>query len=424
MLPSELLGLILSHFTFKEQMAFSILSRRWRYLWTLTTSLDFDGANSLRTSMEDNKLSYVSWVNRVLASCQSPALKDFRVRFSMSENDEGYINEWLRYALAKKVKTLVLNFTDFTDHLSPRNLDECYVFPYRSLHRDVEIHFKQLEKLLLDHVRVDVEAPKFLLHNCPLLEDLSISNSSNLSNVSIIGPFPSLKRLVVSFCPGLDLIEIRDVNLVYLVYDGPHIQLRLHNVPKLINLAVLATMLEQMNDDLQFTSILQQLEALYLGAIFKFRFPVKMTNLKQLEIIYMLLGSGESYRWLGRVIRSLPSLQKFVFKASLQNPRFRERELVRKKIKGSYPELKEVELVGFLGAASDLEFVWHFVDNAAGLKRVLIDPREVMVNGDTYWKGSYLKKERIALDRAEKQLALQMPNNIKLEFLHPPPNKY
>ncbi|KAL6497331.1 hypothetical protein OROGR_029260 [Orobanche gracilis] len=241
MLPDELLGLILYHFVFKEQMAFSILSRRWRYLWTLTTSLDFD------------------------ASCQNPTIEDFRIRFYMSKNDGGYINEWLRYALAKKVKTLVLDFK-FTDRLLDMKFDECYVFPYRSLHIDEEIHFKQLKKLSLDHVRMDDESLKFLLHNCPLLEDLSISKSSKLSIMSVVGPFPSLKRLVISWCCDLKLLEIRDVNLVYLEYEGNYVQLRLHNLPKLVNRAVSKAMFDQMNEDVQFASILQQLEALYLHA--------------------------------------------------------------------------------------------------------------------------------------------------------------
>ncbi|KAL6497332.1 hypothetical protein OROGR_029261 [Orobanche gracilis] len=169
---------------------------------------------------------------------------------------------------------------------------------------------------------------------------------------------------------------------------------------------ILITMFDQMNEDVQFASILQQLEALYLHAIiYEFCFTVKMRNLKHLEINYLSLDKHESLQWL----TDLP-------KRGL----CRERELARTKIKRSYRQLQEVEFVGFLGAPSDLEFVWHFVDNAVGLKRVVIDPREVTYNGRMSWKNRYSKKEIIALDRAEKQLALQVPSNIKLVFLHPP----
>ena len=43
-LPDDILVPILSVLTLKEEGRTSVLSKRWRYLWTFTTgSLDFDG---------------------------------------------------------------------------------------------------------------------------------------------------------------------------------------------------------------------------------------------------------------------------------------------------------------------------------------------------------------------------------------------
>ncbi|KAL6563365.1 hypothetical protein OROHE_005952 [Orobanche hederae] len=144
-------------------------------------------------------------------------------------------------------------------------VNECYVLlPYRSLHINEEFHFKRFEKLSLDYVSVDCEALNFFLHNCPLLEDLSVSNSSELLSLSIGGPFPSLKRLVVSSCCNLDLLDIRDVNLVHLGYEGHYIPLRLHNLPNLVNLSVPMLVFINIIDEVLFLAILEQLEALYI----------------------------------------------------------------------------------------------------------------------------------------------------------------
>lgn len=281
MLPDELLELILSHLTFKEKIATSILSRRWRYLWTSTNRLDFDGIESLRrlasraengtSALEEEKLKYVSWVNHVLESRKESDIEDFKVCFNLCKNDEGCIDKWLRYALERKVQTLELNLTDEGFVRSKAN--GYYVFPYRFLYVVKEncsnsIHFKQLRKILLNQVDVDGETLEFFLHNCSLLEDLSVSCSTALSTLRVIGPIHSLKRLEISSCRNLNSLEISDVNLVYLKYSGSIINFLLQNLPMLVNLSVTNTVFNHMKANVeQFWSILQQLEILNLRKV-------------------------------------------------------------------------------------------------------------------------------------------------------------
>lgn len=115
MLPDDLLVFILSHLTFKEATGTSILSRRWRYLWTFTRRLDFDGTKSLLkfhskldtlplyfrrgnaivALLDEERSNYVKWVNHVIALRKDSPFEVFKVNFFLSKAYEGCIDEWL-----------------------------------------------------------------------------------------------------------------------------------------------------------------------------------------------------------------------------------------------------------------------------------------------------------------------------------------
>lgn len=96
----------------------------------------------------------------------------------------------------------------------------------------------------------------------------------------------------------------------------------------------------------------------------------------------------------------------------------RELQLQRMKIKKSYRHLEEIEFVGFRGVPRDLEFVFHFVDSAVALKKILIDPNAPCTSSYAYKLRAnlYLKDKIAAMDRVKKQLALEVPWKVKVDF--------
>lgn len=208
MLPDALLVCILSLLSFKESIATCLLSRRWRYVWTLVPKLDFDGFESLMKvkmakyktlAIHEERSKYVRWVDNAIALHKSSAIEEFRVYFNLNKHYEKHIEKWVNYALARKVKRLEL---DITGGFRPSY--SCTSPFIRSMGRNNSILFKYLEKISLNHVDVNGEALEFFVHNCPLLQHVSVTASGELLSLKIIGPFPSLKHLEIIFCHNLN----------------------------------------------------------------------------------------------------------------------------------------------------------------------------------------------------------------------------
>ncbi|KAM4100269.1 hypothetical protein ACB094_05G055700 [Castanea mollissima] len=89
-LSSETLVSILSQLTLREAVATSILGRRWRYLWTSITILDFDATKATDTIQSGPM--YVKWVDHVLGQYEVSTINEFRISFDLDQNSTHAIN--------------------------------------------------------------------------------------------------------------------------------------------------------------------------------------------------------------------------------------------------------------------------------------------------------------------------------------------
>ncbi|GFP83559.1 putative F-box/LRR-repeat protein at5g02700, partial [Phtheirospermum japonicum] len=326
-LSDEILLFILSLLTLEDAAKTSILSRRWRHLWSFTPTLDFDVKTSsvplsmsftgaLERALEDQRRNYVRWVDSVIMSHKAYTVEKFRLFFNLTKLHQQRIDEWLRHALARKVRTLELDLTNDCCRKG-HEYYQCYTFPYELL-RDDSVDFKFLEKLCTHYVNVKCEAVEFFLRNCPRLEHLSICRSGDLKTLKIIRPFPALKRVEISLCHALESFEIRDAGVVYLKYEGKKIRpFVLENVSLLTQLCIEGSLTYSMADVLSlFSSLLPQLEYLRIfndiGSFSMeeselFYSGAKLTNLKELVVKYWA-GSEHSWLPLANFIRAAPYL--------------------------------------------------------------------------------------------------------------------
>ncbi|EYU20978.1 hypothetical protein MIMGU_mgv1a022212mg, partial [Erythranthe guttata] len=196
-LPDDILVAILSFLSPIEAERTSVLSSRWINLWKHTSSLKRYNEYTLLV-------------------------------------DE--VTQWLEYASAKKVPILELNFSPkFDESLSYPGLT-C-AFPHEFLARSISVDFKPLKALTLEYIDVDGGAIEFFLRNCPLLEELIVHESKELSIVEVCGSSLVLKRLEICYCRNLKLVRVSAPNLVSLTVQSLE-ELLIENVPMLVELSL------------------------------------------------------------------------------------------------------------------------------------------------------------------------------------------
>ncbi|KAK3231246.1 hypothetical protein Dsin_003127 [Dipteronia sinensis] len=117
--------MIFSRLTLLEAARTSIVSHRWRYLWTFTADLDFHapktlwninakiGEESYILEIEGKRSRYINWVDKVLELHRGKYINEFRLYFDLADDQKSNITNWIHTALAKGVQKLELKFDRF-----------------------------------------------------------------------------------------------------------------------------------------------------------------------------------------------------------------------------------------------------------------------------------------------------------------------
>ncbi|KAL4590290.1 hypothetical protein LXL04_003218 [Taraxacum kok-saghyz] len=234
-MPDAILVLILSRLSStEEQIRSSVLSRRWRYLWTAVPSVDMQ----LLSREESKQSKFKEFMYWVLAS-KTVNLDSFRLRFFYwgfsKQNCIATVWRWVHLAVMRNVKQIDLCFT-----IGYKKKREAIELPHYlvscgslevlrlnlinyglSLPRSVG--FPALRVLHLSYVCLpeDDDLVNNFLKSCPLLEDLSLVGCKLQGLVCI--SCPKLKRLSIvnwSYYLGCHGIKISCSKLVDLYLGG------------------------------------------------------------------------------------------------------------------------------------------------------------------------------------------------------------
>lgn len=236
-LPDSILCYILSFLPTHEAVATSILSRRWKFLWTEVPSLDFDDCEepflppyqesvdgdiyegSVNSELYRELVSrerVVKFVNMVLLLNKVQCLNKFCLWWSNCPN-AFYTSTWIRTAIARNVRILkIYVFLEFgTIHL-PSSIFTCETLEFLELHGKMVIKvpsFVRLPRLVtLDLMGLDDrshESITEIVSGCAVLESLFIKRDP-CSNVELIKfSSPTLKTLKLEFGAGRGLDDNR-----------------------------------------------------------------------------------------------------------------------------------------------------------------------------------------------------------------------
>ncbi|EOA26149.1 hypothetical protein CARUB_v10019585mg [Capsella rubella] len=198
-LPEDLLLHILSKLPTKDVIATSVLSKQWRFLWTVVPRLEFVSPSK----------NFAQNVGRCLLSHKAPVLESLHmmVEDTCDEQYIGDIGAWVGIAFAHHVREFVLDvllyYGQKVQFLS--SLFCCDTLETLKLknwiHLDVSfpVSMKSLKTLHLESVTYkDDESICNLLSGCPNLEDLLVHRCrypNYVMNFVIVSP--SLKRLTI-----------------------------------------------------------------------------------------------------------------------------------------------------------------------------------------------------------------------------------
>ncbi|KAK9284264.1 hypothetical protein L1049_023434 [Liquidambar formosana] len=206
--PEEVLLHTLSFLPTSDAIQTTLLSRKWRYLWSSINSLDFSNDLFPRYDSPSQTLrSFADFINRTLIlRSHSPLLK-FRLQLFFGENRyASHVDSWVRYAVAHRAIDMDLSFfmgSDFID-LDFYNPSR-YGFPFSALRNGcvgvlklthcylsmppaggVSVaRFPSLRSLCLDRVPLTDAMLLDLMLGCVNLEALFLLDCNGLKNAYI-----------------------------------------------------------------------------------------------------------------------------------------------------------------------------------------------------------------------------------------------
>ncbi|KAH9307948.1 hypothetical protein KI387_035859, partial [Taxus chinensis] len=258
-LPDNLLCFhILPKLSLRDVIASSILSRRWRSLWTQIPCLHFlrdfySYMPMIPTSMPKYtsamskeiaiSVRYVKGVIHNILSLHSGPLESFRL-IVLFEAGQRMFDQWIKCAAVKGVKQMDLTSLYGVLYLFP-SLFDCHRltdlklagFRFTGIPTDFEgfLHLKECSLILTDNLTDDrlqqliALCPilqKLVLSCCPHLTNLKICSSSlsrlalrDLSAVSITADCPHLAELKLEDCHGLHKLELNSCVFLHCVHS-------------------------------------------------------------------------------------------------------------------------------------------------------------------------------------------------------------
>ncbi|CAH1416545.1 unnamed protein product [Lactuca virosa] len=375
-LPEEILSHILSLMPTSFAVRTSILSKRWKYSWTLVTNLDL---NDYYLGFDFKCFS--EFVDRVLEHCKTSQLQSFRLglfRTSVQKSDVAkWINEAIRLNVSEvdiQVRKIGLPLSLFTCktltklRLAGSTFDDSDVFNGQS----PVVMLPGLETLDLNVSRISCVNLFRFIHGCPVLESLSLEILWPDDEVDYNFNIPTLKRLELRMSSLYTSKVVLNVpNLEYLCVGEdlcPHFVMK--DLSSLVEAAVFFN--GGLIDYRQKVELLKGLSGVKSLSLFTSTFNEfvhshlpKFLNLKHLEL-------KDSFKspWIlvSQILESSPELEHLCFEEP-EDSSWIEPQSVPTCLVSN---LKTMKITKCKGRSCDIQFLKYILGNAEVLKTITI----------------------------------------------------
>lgn len=224
-LSDDLIIKILSLVETKDAVAMSMLSKRWKSLWTLVPRLIFEDYSDEDKDAETKERHWRDlshFVYGTLLYHKAPVLETFHLNFA-SDRLALEVDLWIRIAVERFVRDLKISFN--YDHgliRLPSSFFRCETLETLELHMVVLLEvpsrfsFRSLRTLRLRSVKYsDEELFCRIISCCPVLEDLDVESCNNDNVATFTVNVPSLRSLTVRN----SLLECRPDNHLFVIHS-------------------------------------------------------------------------------------------------------------------------------------------------------------------------------------------------------------
>ncbi|ERN05587.1 hypothetical protein AMTR_s00007p00268900 [Amborella trichopoda] len=318
-LPDNILNSILSYLPTKEAVRTSVLSNRWKYMWTGILVLDFDencfcgkGENSRKRE------KMVGIVNRVL-KLHFGHVERFKLVFYPGKF-KSHISRCLQFLQTSGVQELDLDFRGESQEAYAGygwyelpsciyDLGSLLVLNLKNCTMGVPLEFKglkSLKTLCLSDVYISGEQLSILVSKCEVLQNLTVHCCKDIENIKILGPHTQLQSLKIDgCCVTLGELEIDAPNLLSFDFTGWVSGSPMLNVPRLLK----ATITQSSKNSLD-----GQNEKWYLEMAMNLSKLVHVESLSLLGFFVKFLAKGEA---IDQVPTNFLNLKKLALKVNM-----------------------------------------------------------------------------------------------------------
>ncbi|XP_058089745.1 F-box/LRR-repeat protein At3g26922-like isoform X1 [Magnolia sinica] len=233
-LPDSLLLHILSFLHMEDVLRTSFLSRRWRYVWTSITTMDFNFGPSHERILRPIEYS-TTFIDK--STSLHIGVRYFRVHFDSLELDHypPQVSSWIHFAVDHNVEELDLAFAgEGNTFVEVEDYDERKLTPfmfncrslrtlsltYVALDPPTSTSFSSLKTLYLARIILSANKIKNLTSNCPLLEDIVVKDCSSAQNLDIFVENRQLHCLTVMDSDLYHFYDDHDYDDLYIAFGN------------------------------------------------------------------------------------------------------------------------------------------------------------------------------------------------------------
>ncbi|KAL3653046.1 hypothetical protein CASFOL_002727 [Castilleja foliolosa] len=242
-LPDGILIHILSFLGVKKSAVTSVLSKRWKFLWTELPELKFHEIRKERVR------EFVAMVNRTLLIRSRTHLERFNVFFRYDDSFASDVDSWLDFAVKNKAKEVYLYLNaDFGEnlYLLPEMMysnSSLTCFSVRGCVMDTltKIEWRSLNRLYIQDSRLPQHVIENILSECPVLHTLDLEYCGGFNCLDIKSQ--NLYKLRVYFVDSEDDGPLLEISAPYvhdlgISFNPETVKLVLKNIKSLVNAGV------------------------------------------------------------------------------------------------------------------------------------------------------------------------------------------